>query len=92
MNQPPSGSESGLQITEVMDGPAKDGKLQVGDIILGIGPTQTQTFDELQSALAASKGKVEVVFINHENKNVEKLPITPINGKLGVAVVPTAVR
>lgn len=92
MNPSQTGSESGLQITEVLDGPAKQGHLRAGDIILGIGPTQTQTFDELQNALSASKGKVEVVFINHESKNVEKLPITPVNGKLGVAVVPIAVR
>lgn len=87
-----TGSESGLQITEVMDGPAKQGRLQVGDIILGIGQTRTQTFDELQRALTATRGQAEVVFINHENKNVERLPITPVDNKLGIAVVPVSVR
>jgi membrane-associated protease RseP (regulator of RpoE activity) len=87
-----TGSETGMQITEVMDGPAKKADLRVGDIILGIGQTRTQTFEELQDALAASKGKVEIVFINHESKNVEKLPITPVDSKLGVAVVHAAVR
>jgi hypothetical protein len=89
---PQAVSETGLRITEVMDGPAKQADLRVGDIILGIGQTQTQTFEELQKALAAGKGKVDLVFINHETKNVEKLPVTPINNKLGVAVVPAAVR
>ncbi len=89
---PLTGSESGLQITDLTDGPAKKAQLHVGDIILGIGQTRTQTFDQLQSALAAAKGQAEVVFINNESKNVEKLPVTPVDGKLGIAVVPAYVR
>jgi membrane-associated protease RseP (regulator of RpoE activity) len=92
MKPPAAVGETGLRITDVLDGPAKKAELRAGDIILGIGETRTQTFEELQSALAASKGKVEVVFINGENKNVEKLPVTPVNNKLGIAVVPATVR
>jgi hypothetical protein len=87
----PQTSEWGLKITDVLDGSAKKADLRVGDIILGVGPTQTQSFEELQSALAASKGQVDIVFINAESRKVEKLPVTPVNGKIGVAVSPVTV-
>ena len=45
-----------------------------GDAAIGIGATRTQTFPELQQALAANSGNVEVVFLNVENKKVEKSP------------------
>ena len=84
--------EYGLQVSNVLDGAAKKANLQTGDIILGIGKTRTQSFEELQQALADSKGPTEVVFINHENKKVEKLAITPVDGKIGVAVDPIDVH
>ena len=88
--QTPSG-EWGLEVTDITDGPAKAADLRKGDIILGVGDTRTQTLSELQSALAATRGQVELVFINGQSKNVEKLPIMPNNGKIGVAVQPVDV-
>jgi hypothetical protein len=85
---PPPSNEWGLQITDLPDGPAKKADLRKGDIILGVGQTRTQTLEDLQKALAASTGKAEIVFINGENKKVEKIPVTPVNGKIGVAVEP----
>ncbi len=85
--------EYGLQITQLFDGPAKTGQLRSGDIILGIGQTRTQTFAELQQALAANSGKqAEVVFVNSESKKIEKLPVTAVDGKIGVEVLPVDVR
>jgi hypothetical protein len=87
---PPDGSgESGLRITDIIDGgTAKTADLRAGDVILGVGKTRTRTFEELQKALAASKDEVDIVFINGENGKVEKLPVKPVDGKIGVAVVP----
>jgi hypothetical protein len=83
-------SEYGLKITDIYDGPAKTADLRAGDVILGLGETRTQSFEELQQALATAKGPTEIVFLNGESHKVEKLPITPTDGKIGVAVVPTA--
>jgi hypothetical protein len=91
MASDPQTSQWGLKITDVLDGSAKKADLRVGDVILGVGQTQTQSFEELQSALAASRGPVDVVFINAESRKVEKLPVTPVNGKIGVAVNPVPV-
>jgi hypothetical protein len=83
-------SEWGLKVTDVYDGPAKTADLRAGDVILGLNQTRTQSFEELQQALATAKGPTEIVFINGESHKVEKLPITPTDGKIGVAVVPAA--
>jgi len=80
--------ETGQRITDVTDGPAKSADLRPGDVILGVGKTRTQTFEELQAALAAAKGEVDIVFINGEDGKVEKLPVKPVDGKIGIAVVP----
>jgi len=87
-----AGYEWGLRITEVFDGPAKKADLRAGDVILGVGKTRTQSFEELQLALAAAGGETDLVFINNENKKVEKIPIKPEQGKIGVAVMPTELR
>lgn len=85
---PPLSAESGLRITGLKDGGvAKQVDLRVGDVILGVGSTRTQTFEELQAALAAAKDDTEIIFINGENGKVEKLPIRPVEGKIGVGVV-----
>jgi len=84
----PASEEWGLQITELMEGPAKIADLRKGDIILGVGQVRTQTLGELQKILAETRGQAEIVFINGESKNVEKLPVTPKEGKIGIAVTP----
>ena len=87
-----SSSEWGLQITNLLDGSAKNAKLATGDIIIGVGQTRTQSFEDLQAALAANKGPVDIVFINAESRKVEKLPVTPVDGKIGVAVSPVTLN
>ena len=89
-NVPPTnpGSESGLKITDLYDGSAKKADLRAGDVILGVGKTRTRTFEELQAALAESKGDVDLIFLNSENGKVEKLPLKPLDGKIGVGVIP----
>jgi hypothetical protein len=84
-----SSGETGLQITEVLEGgTAKQADFRAGDVILGVGKNRTRTFEELKAALAASKDDVDIIFINGEDGKVEKLPVKPIEGKIGVAVVP----
>lgn len=84
-------TQYGLQITKVFDGGAKKADLQSGDVILGVGKTRIESFEALQAALVGAK-EVEVVFINHESKKVEKLPIKVDNGKIGVEVVPVVMQ
>ncbi len=75
--------EIGLKITKVEDaGPAAAGLLRTGDIILGIGTTRTQSYDDaLRTALTPLNGDAEVVFINAESGKVEKLLIKIANGR-----------
>jgi len=83
----------GLRIDEVVPGgAAKKADLRKGDVIIGVGTTRTQSFEELQKALSAGSGNLEVVFLNSENRKMEKARVTPVDGKIGVAVVPVSLR
>jgi hypothetical protein len=85
-------SEWALKIDKVMDGPAKKADLREGDVIMGVGQTRTQTLAELQQALAAARGQVDIVFLNKESQKIEKVQVTPDNGKLGIEVHPVDVQ
>jgi len=88
----PAATQWGLLIDEVVPGgAAKKADLHRGDVIIGVGTTRTQTFEELQKALSGS-GSLEVVFLNAENRKMEKVRLTPVDGKIGVAVVPATLR
>jgi hypothetical protein len=86
---PAYATQWGLKIDQVSDGGAAEkAKLRPGDVIVGVGTTRTQTFPELQQALLANSGIVDVTFVNVENKKVEKTHVAIANGKMGVAVTP----
>jgi len=85
-------SEWALKIDKVMDGPAKKADLREGDVIMGVGQTRTQTLAELQQALAAARGQVDIVFLNKESQKIEKVQVTPDNGRLGIEVHPVDVQ
>lgn len=86
-------SESGLRIDELVDGGvAKDVDLRPGDVIVGVGKIRVQTFEELKLALSLANGEVDIVFINGESGKLERLPLTPNEGKIGVAVVPVELK
>jgi hypothetical protein len=87
-----SSNEWGLKVTKVMDGPAKKADLREGDVIMGVGQTRVQTFTELQRALASARGQVDLVFLNKDNQKMEKVQVTPDNGKLGIEVFPVDVQ
>jgi membrane-associated protease RseP (regulator of RpoE activity) len=79
----------GMRIINVIDGgAAKKADLRQNDVILGVEDRRVNSFEELQSALAQATGEVNIIFINGENGKLERLPVTPINGKIGVAVAP----
>lgn len=84
-------TQYGLQITKIFDGAAKKANLKVGDVILGIGKSRVESFEALQTALVGAKD-VDIVFVNHENGQVEKLPVKVDNNKIGVEVEPVALR
>ena len=85
-------SEWALRIDKVIDGPAKKADLREGDVIMGVGQTRTQTLAELQQALASARGQVDVVFLNKDSQKIEKVQVTPDNGKLGIEVHPVDVQ
>jgi membrane-associated protease RseP (regulator of RpoE activity) len=79
----------GMQIIDVIEGgAAKKADLRQNDVILGVENRRVNSFEELQSALAQAKGEVNIIFINGENGRFERLPVVPVNGKIGVAVAP----
>jgi len=84
-------AQYGLQITQVFDGGAKKAALHPGDVILSVGKTRTESFEALQVALVGAK-EVEIVFLNHESKKVEKLPVKVDDNKIGVEVIPVAMH
>jgi len=85
-------SEWALRIDKVMDGPAKKADLREGDVIMGVGQTRTQTLAELQQALASARGQVDIVFLNKDSNKIEKVQVTPDNGRLGIEVHPVDVQ
>jgi len=85
-----AGQEHGMYVTEVFDhGTAWEANLRAGDIIVGVDQKRTQSFESLQLALLGNT-EAEIVFINHDNGRIEKMPVKVENGKIGVAVVPIA--
>ena len=89
----PTSAHYGLLIDDVVaGGAAKKADLRKGDVIIGVGTTRTQSFEDLQKALASNTGNLEVVFLNAENRKMEKAKVTPVDGKIGVAVVPITLR
>jgi S1-C subfamily serine protease len=85
-------AEYGLQVTDVLEGTARKAGMRAGDVIVNVGSARTQSFEELQQALGASRGPTEISFVNGYSRKVEKLTVTPVDGKIGVAVVPVALR
>lgn len=80
---------TGMKITEVFDnGAARKTGLKKGDIITAVGSTRTQSLEELQQALAAANGPVEVSYFNGMTMKAEKTMVTPKDGRIGVFVEP----
>ena len=89
----PPTEEWGMKILEVApDGAAAEASLQANDIIMNVGDRRVQSFEELTAALAAADGPVELVFINGENNQLEKLTISPVKGKVGIATEAVVVK
>jgi membrane-associated protease RseP (regulator of RpoE activity) len=89
----PLPDQIGMRILDLIDGGvAKQVDLRPNDVILGVDDRQINSFDELQAALAQAKGEVNIIFINGENGRLERLPLTPVNGKIGVVVGPIKLR
>ncbi len=85
----PLPDQIGMQIIDVIEGgAAKKADLRQNDVILGVEDRRVNSFEELQSALSQAKGEVNIIFINGENGRLERLPVVPVNGKIGVAVAP----
>jgi len=86
-------TEYGLSITQVLQGSAaaKAG-LKVGDVLVTIAGQRVQSFDEMVAAVSRASGATDVVFLNIDSSKLERMPITPSGGKLGVAVEPTPLK
>jgi membrane-associated protease RseP (regulator of RpoE activity) len=85
----PAAAELGVRIIKVFpDWPAAQNDLRVGDIIVSVNGQRVQTADQLTAAIAGVNGPVELVFFNGETQQLEKMPITPLRGKLGIDTEP----
>lgn len=85
---PPASTETGLRIVDVYDGGGKKAGLRPGDAIVKVGGTRTKTFEELQAAMKAGGGKVEVTYLEAATGTVGR---ATVEGKIGVSVVETPV-
>ncbi len=82
-NAPVFAQSTRQRIDTIVDGGiAQKANLKKGDIIIRIGNTQIQTFEDLQTAFSVNS-EVEVEVLSNNEKKVIKL--TPINGRVGVS-------
>jgi hypothetical protein len=60
------------------------GGLRRGDVVLSFGGAATDSFEALRDAVRAAAGPAEVVFLNAETGQAERLTVTPADGRIGV--------
>lgn len=68
------------------DGSAAKVGLQAGDKIIAVNGQPIQYFDELQGALAATKGKEAAILIEREGEKLEKMTPVSAEGTIGIQV------
>lgn len=85
---PAPSAETGLRIQDLYEGAARQAALRQGDIIVAVGNARVRTFNELAQTLASVKGPVEVTYLAGGTGKTEKAIVTPVDGKIGVGVVP----
>lgn len=66
------------------DGAAAKVGLQAGDKIIAVNGQPIQYFDELQGALAATKGKEATILIEREGQKLEKMTPVSAEGTIGI--------
>ena len=66
------------------DGPAAAVGLKTGDKILAVNGQPIYFFDELQSALAQTKGKEAAILVEREGQKIEKLTPVSTEGTIGI--------
>lgn len=89
----PPAAEWGLKITQLApDGPAAKAQLQVGHIIVMAGNQRTQSFEQLTGVLAQATEPIEVIIFLEDTRQLVKTVITPVGGKIGVAVEPVQIK
>lgn len=66
------------------DGSAAKVGLQAGDKIIAVNGQPIQYFDELQGALAATKGKEAAILIEREGQKLEKMTPVSAEGTIGI--------
>lgn len=66
------------------DGSAAKVGLQAGDKIIAVNGQPIQYFDELQGALAATKGKEAAILIEREGEKLEKMTPVSDEGTIGI--------
>jgi S1-C subfamily serine protease len=80
-------TRTGMKIVDVFEGAAKKADLRPGDVILAIGNVRVHSFEDMQTALAQTRGEADIIFVNRDNGRLERLRLTPVAGKIGVSVV-----
>jgi S1-C subfamily serine protease len=86
--------EWAMKVTEVApDGPAAKADLRVGDIIYNVDGVRMQTPRDLDTAIEAATGPIEIEIISPENNNkIDKFTVTPAEGKFGFTAARAVVK
>ncbi|MBM4069418.1 MAG: hypothetical protein FJ271_10790 [Planctomycetes bacterium] len=76
----------GMEIQDMSDGPALRQGMKVGDIILAIDGAATPDFDSLRAALEAAGPQADVIFINVDNGQTERVMLPVEDTRIGATV------
>lgn len=87
----PAQSDTGLAITDVHDGGARQAGLQRGDIILGVDGSRTQSFNDLRAALSAGRDTVAMDVFSPSTEKRSNVNVNVDNTTIGVSVIETPV-
>jgi len=81
----------GVKITGLHQGTAVQQGMRVGDIILSFNGTPTPSFEALRDAVQQSGSQAKVIFRNAANGQRGSIVLFPVDGSIGVDVVPVPV-
>jgi hypothetical protein len=83
----------GLKIIDLdPQGSAAREGLQVGDVILTINGQPTPSYEYLRPSVERGGPRADVVFLNKDNGNVERMILRPVAGRIGVTIDEVRVR
>ncbi len=83
----------GLKIIDLdAKGSAAREGLQVGDVILAINGQPTPSYEQLRPAVERGGPRADVLFLNKDNGQMERIVLRPVDGRIGVTIDEVRVR